>query len=431
MGVIELRSRTILLGLVLIQTCFTKSMSTTFDLRVALVSHTPSRLSMMPSRRCTRELLLEREAQTLAPYAVLGAQSRGRLFVQTESEHRTPFQRDRDRVVHTTAFRRLEHKTQVFVNVAGDYYRTRLTHTLEVSQVARTLAIALNLNETLTETLALAHDLGHPPFGHAGESILNLCMTDHGGFDHNHQSFRVVSELEQRYADHVGLNLCWETLEGLVKHHSDLATFPSYAQAFEPTWRPTLESQVADIADSTAYHAHDLDDGLRSGLIQLQDLNGLAIWERLCAQLGIDRVGEFERHVLIRELLGLCIHDLIYETERRLNAYNINTLADVRACSRVLVGHSDELARELAQLRRFLFSHLYHHSQMLRQVQRAEHFIGRLFEVYCKRPELLAPERRRDIGRVGLERAVCDYLAGMTDRFATDEYARFFEAYPR
>ena len=382
----------------------------------------------------TREMLLARERADLAPYATFSDVSRGRRFEEGESAYRTPYQKDRDRVLHTTAFRRLEYKTQVFVNYEGDYYRTRLTHTLEVAQVARSLAVALGLNETLAETVALAHDLGHPPFGHAGERILNGLMQGHGGFEHNRQSLRIVTRLEERYEGFPGLNLTWETLEGIVKHESiydspETQDMPEY----EPTWGPSLEAQVANVADETAYNAHDLDDGLRSGLITPRDLVGLAVWDRLCAQLGLDpeHISERERRVLIRELLGWMIGDLISESDRRIEAAGIQTLEDVRRHGAPLIGHTQEARELLSDLKRFLFGRLYSNYRVVRQVHKADHFLSTLFGAYLKRPAMLPPGVQGREKQYGLERAVCDYLAGMTDRYAMEEYRKLYDPYVR
>lgn len=374
-----------------------------------------------------REKLEENESLTLAPYAVLSSESKGRLHFEEESAYRTVFQKDRDRVIHTGAFRRLEYKTQVFVNTEGDHYRTRLTHTLEVAQVAKTIARALGVNEDLAETVALAHDLGHPPFGHAGERILNELMQNVGGFDHNKQSFRVVTKLEKRYADWDGLNLAWETLEGMVKHEteSDLRE----VSAFEPTWIASLEAQIANIADETAYNTHDLDDGLRSGLLTDDLLLELKVWQRFTAELRFDpkQVSEFERRVLIRELLGWVITDIITTTDAALAERNISSLNDVRHAKSTVVCHSDEVGAELKELKSFLYAKLYRHYRKERQVHKAEHILTALFDAFIKRPSMMPDGARARVELVGLERAVCDYLAGMTDRFAMDEHSRLFD----
>jgi dGTPase len=378
-----------------------------------------------------REHLEQLEQQSLAPYAVRAMDSRGRSYPENESLYRTAFQKDRDRVLHTSAFRRLEYKTQVFVNYEGDYYRTRLTHTLEVAQVGRTIARALGVNEELTETVALAHDLGHPPFGHAGERILDDLMKKHGGFDHNKQSFRIVTELEERYPHFKGLNLSWETLEGIVKHETEYDE--SDARDFEPSWKASIEAQIANIADETAYNAHDLDDGLESGLISPPELEGLRVWQRLTSMLGINPhdLSELERRVLIREMLGWVITDIVQTTARNLEANKIQTLEDVRNATVTLVGHSDEVRAELVELKKFLYANLYNHYRVVRQVHKAEHFLTTLFEAFTRRPKMLPEGVQTRIEVVGLERAVCDYLSSMTDRFAMDEYKRLFEPYER
>jgi dGTPase len=376
-----------------------------------------------------RAKLEEIERQTLAPYAVMSGESKGRLHPEEESAYRTVFQKDRDRVIHTGAFRRLEYKTQVFVNTEGDHYRTRLTHTLEVAQVAKTIARALGVNEDLAETVALAHDLGHPPFGHAGERILNELMQNAGGFDHNKQSFRVVTKLEKRYSDWEGLNLAWETLEGMVKHEteSDL----NEAQEFEPSWKASLEAQIANIADETAYNTHDLDDGLRSGLLSNTMLLELKVWQRFTGELGFDpkAVSEFERRVLIRELLGWVVTDIVTTTDAALEQQKISSLAGVRNASSTLVGHSKDVMLELKELKSFLYANLYRHFRKERQVHKAEHILTALFDAFIKRPSMMPDGARARVELVGLERAVCDYVAGMTDRFAMDEYSRLFDPY--
>ncbi len=371
-----------------------------------------------------RQALERLERETLAPYAVLSEASRGRAFREGESAYRTAFQKDRDRVLHTTAFRRLEYKTQVFVNHEGDHYRTRLTHTLEVAQVARTIARALGVNEDLAETIALAHDLGHPPFGHAGERILDGLMGNHGGFDHNKQSLRIVSELEKRYPQFHGLNLTWETLEGIVKHETeyDLASCADY----EPAWKASLEAQIANVADETAYNAHDLDDGLRSGLITSEDLCALRVWQRLTSTLGFDpkTISELERRILVREMLGWMVSDLVTSSVERLERLKIHSIDAVRHAPETIVCHSAVVRDELAELKSFLFEHLYNHHRVVRQVVKAERVLETLFETYTSRPKVLPPSVRARFELVGLERAICDYLAGMTDRFATDEFER-------
>jgi len=359
-----------------------------------------------------RTQLEAREAQTLAPYATLSRASRGRLHPEPESATRTAFQKDRDRVLHTAAFRRLEYKTQVFLNSQGDHYRTRLTHTLEVAQVARSVALALGLNETLSETIALAHDLGHPPFGHAGEAILNGLMDGHGGFDHNGHTLRIVTQLEDRYPEFPGLNLTRETLDGLAKH-SQLAS-----------GQHSLEAQLVNVADGLAYSAHDLDDGLRSGLIGPHDLRGLPLWEHLLARLNLNETAltEKDRRTLQRELLGWLISDLVAASHARIVAAGVASLADVAAQPSSLMGFSDAMSSGLKELGQFLRSRLYHHPVVLRQVSQAEHCLHGLWRAYLKRPGMLPPGAQARLAQDGLERTVCDHLAGMTDRYALEEF---------
>jgi len=374
----------------------------------------------------TRARLEAAERAVLAPYAAFADASRGRVHEERESAHRTAFQKDRDRVIHTSAFRRLEYKTQVFVNYEGDYYRTRLTHTLEVAQVARSIARALGANEDLAETVALAHDLGHPPFGHAGERTLHRLATAIGGFDHNQQSLRIVTELEHRYAAFPGLNLTWETLEGIMKHETE---YDVPDASWEPDLRPGIEAQIVNAADEIAYNAHDLDDGLRSGLLDIRAVARVPLVGRLVERLRIDPHGftTRDRYVLVRELLGLVIDAVIEHTDTRIRAAGVAGIDDVRTHPVVLVGPDDALAAELAELKRFLYEHLYFHHRLIRMTRKADHILERLFDAYCASPTMLAPDVRQQAEALGLERAVVDYLAGMTDRFAVDEYRRLFD----
>ncbi len=360
----------------------------------------------------TRQILEDREAATLAPYATLSRASRGRLHPEPESATRTAFQKDRDRVLHTAAFRRLEYKTQVFLNSQGDHYRTRLTHTLEVAQVARSAALALGLNETLAETIALAHDLGHPPFGHAGEDILNGLAAGCGGFDHNVQTLRTVTELEDRYPDFTGLNLTRATLDGLAKH-SRLAS-----------GQHSLEAQLVNVADGLAYSAHDLDDGLRSGLISPQDLRGLPLWEHLVGRLNLNPEGlsEKDRRGVQRELLGWLISDLVAASHARIEAAGVGTPDDVATHATPLMDFGGGMQSGLKELGRFLKTQLYSHPQVLRQVSQAEHCLQSLWRAYIRRPGMLPPGAQARLEKVGLERTVCDHIAGMTDRYALDEF---------
>ncbi|MEJ5203228.1 MAG: deoxyguanosinetriphosphate triphosphohydrolase [Anaerolineales bacterium] len=375
----------------------------------------------------TRAELEEIEDRILAPYGIHSRNSRGRLHPEEEHRYRTCFQRDRDRVLHTSAFRRLEYKTQVFINYEGDHYRTRLTHTLEVTQIARTIARSLGANEDLAEAICLAHDLGHPPFGHSGEVTLSNLMRDHGGFDHNRQSFRVVTLLEHRYLDFPGLNLTWETLEGIVKHETEYDR--ADARDFNPDLRGHLEAQIANIADELAYTAHDLDDGLRSGIITLPMLEGIDLWHILTQSIGWQGavLDDLTRHRLIRRLIGLMVNDLLETTEQKLRTSNVRTVDDLQRLPYNVVGYSDETHRRSRQLKDLLYNNLYRHYRVIRMAVKAERIITDLFEAYCKEPSILPFHIRQAVAERGLERTICDYIAGMTDRFAIEEHQKLFD----
>ncbi len=379
----------------------------------------------------TRQELEEREAQTLAPYGLKSRDSRGRAYQpDPEPDDRTAFQRDRDRILHTTAFRRLEYKTQVFINYEGDYYRTRLTHTLEVAQIGRTLARVLGGNEDLIEAICLSHDLGHPPFGHSGETALNRMMQDHGGFDHNKQSLRIVTKLEQRYPDWPGLNLTWEVREGIVKHETeyDLAD----AQDYDPDTRGHLEAQIANAADELAYTAHDLDDGLRSGLIAPGDLAGLELWEMTRDSIGwkAEPMTDLIRHRLIRRLIGLEVDDLVRVTDQRLAEAAVASVERLQRLPHNVIGWSAEMGARNQQLKRFLFEHMYRHYRVVRMQVKAENILSDLFNGYLREPAQLPKEtQKRAEAKGDLHRVVCDYIAGMTDRFALDEHYKLFDPY--
>jgi dGTPase len=373
-----------------------------------------------------RDRLEAAERAVLAPYAAFAAASRGRRYEEPESAFRTAFQKDRDRVIHTSAFRRLEYKTQVLVNFEGDYYRTRLTHTLEVAQVARSIARALGLNEDLAETIALAHDLGHPPFGHAGERTLDRLGAEVGGFDHNRQSFRIVTEIERRYDGFPGLNLTVETLEGIMKHETAYDVPDPQGAA---DGRPSLEAQVVNAADEIAYNAHDLDDGLRSGHLDIVRVAEVPLVGRLLERLGVDlhRFRAQDRVTLQRELLGLVIDDVVGRTSERIDAAGVVSIDEVRAHPTSLVGPSPELAADLEALKRFLYDHFYFHYRLIRMTRKADHILERLHTAYLDTPTMLPPDVRDAADELGLHRAVLDYLSGMTDRFAVDEYRRLFD----
>ena len=373
-----------------------------------------------------RETLEANELKTLAPYASFAAQSRGRIYKERESKYRTSFQKDRDRVIHTTAFRRLEYKTQVFVNYEDDYYRTRLTHTLEVAQVSKSISRALGLNEDLTETIALAHDLGHPPFGHAGESTLNRLTKEIGGFDHNKQSLRVVTKLEKRYADFPGLNLTWETLEGIMKHETE---YDVPDTNWEPDKQPSLEAQVVNIADEMAYNAHDLDDGIRSGHLTPKQILEVPIIKDIMTSLKLSpyTFGDSERFLLIRELLGLMISDAISHTHEQLKTNTIQTTEDVRTAKGKLVSSSPKLREQLKALKAFLYQNFYFHYRLIRMTKKADFILERIFNAYLESPNMLPEGVQAAAAEESLMRALTDYLASMTDRFASDEYNRLFD----
>jgi dGTPase len=378
-----------------------------------------------------RARLEQCEEATLAPYGFRSRDSRGRAFVEDEPLHRTRFQRDRDRVLHTDAFRRLEYKTQVFVYSEADYYRTRLTHTLEVAQIGRSLAIALGANEALVEAICLAHDLGHPTFGHAGEYMLDQLMQAYGGFDHNKQSLRVVEKLEKRYPEFDGLNLSWEVLEGIVKHETEYDV--ADAERFAPNLRGTLEAQLANPADELAYSAHDLDDGLYSELIKPEDLMGLRLWEVIRESVGWDgmRFNEMWRHRIVRRLLGTLINDVIATTAGRLERWAPDSPDAVRALPENVVSLSPEMEEMLGELKRFLLDRLYRHPRVMRMQSKAERIITALFEAYVVEPRQMPYAEQAKLEYRSLHRVVCDYIAGMTDRYAFQEYAKLFDPLER
>ncbi len=379
----------------------------------------------------TRQRQEEIEAQTLAPYALKSGQSKGRHYPEPEAEYRTAFQRDRDRILHTTAFRRLEYKTQVFINYEGDYYRTRLTHTLEVAQIGRSLARALGANEDLVEAICLSHDLGHPPFGHSGETVLNKLMADYGGFDHNKQSLRIVTKLENRYPDWPGLNLTYEVREGIVKHETEYDLSDSAASGFDPELRGSLEAQIANVADELAYNAHDLDDGLRSGLITPEQLNEIELWQMLKESVGWDGklFTEQIRHRLIRRMIGIEIDDVIQATGANLAQHDLPTPEALQRLPYNMVVHSERLSALNQELKSFLYANLYRHHRVVRMAVKAERFIAQLFETYLEEPQQLPPSVRRVADGRGIHRAVCDYIAGMTDRFALEEWQRLYDPF--
>ena len=375
----------------------------------------------------TREQMEEQENALLAPWGMRSAQSRGRQHPDPERSYRTCYQRDRDRIVHTTAFRRLEYKTQVFVTYEGDYYRTRLTHTIEVIQIARTIARSLRANEDLVEAIATAHDLGHTPFGHSGEAALHEVMARHGGFDHNHQTLRIVTELECRYPDFPGLNLTWEVREGIIKHKTQYDRGKAIPE-YEPDRSPTLEAQIVNAADEIAYSTHDLDDGLRAGLIDPSALQSVDAW-RLAqaeAQVSPEATDELSRHRVVRRLIDLEVTDLIQASAQALAQAAPESSEAVRLLTEPVVRHSPEMADYNRDLRAFLYENLYRHWLVLRMADKAGRFVRELFQAYVAHPRELPADVQRQANQVGLERAVCDYIAGMTDRYALEEYRKLF-----
>lgn len=373
------------------------------------------------------------EDSYLAAYAMHCRNTKGRVHKEIEHPYRSVYQRDRDRIIHSAAFRRLEYKTQVFVNHEGDYYRTRLTHTLEVAQIARTIASALRLNADLVEAIALAHDLGHTPFGHSGEDALNEIMANYGGFNHNMQSLRVVDTLEERYPGFEGINLTWEVREGIVKHSSAFDRMGELKE-FAPEESATLETQIVDIADEIAYDNHDLDDGLTSGLIKENDLKKLKIWGNIYAKIShkYAKIDEQRRkYMIIRSLIDIQVTDLINETEKKIKQLKIKSCPDVKKCDERLAVFSREMQALRKPLREFLIKKLYCHYRVVRMSSKAKRFIEELFNVYNKNPEQLPPHIEKRIARDGTRRAVCDYIAGMTDRYALDEYKKLFDPYEK
>jgi dGTPase len=376
----------------------------------------------------TRQQLEELEDQLLAPYAIRSKNSKGRKHPEDEPDYRTVFQRDRDRILHTTAFRRLEYKTQVFINDEGDYYRTRLTHTLEVAQIGRSVARALGANEDLVETICLAHDLGHSPFGHSGERALSRLMVEHGGFDHNRHSFRIVTEIENRYPEFSGLNLTWEVLEGIVKHETEYDV--SDAQDFDPKLRGHLEAQIVNAADELAYTAHDLDDGLRSGIITPDQLAGISLWEVVNESIGRRRsevLDELTRHRLVRRLIGIEVTDLIQSIDRMIRRSGIRNLEELQKLPYNVVGFSEDMHRRNRELKDFLYMNLYNHYRVVRMAVKAERILENLFTAFVNEPKILPEQFQNSIDKKGLEDTVCYYIAGMTDRFAIDEYQKIFD----
>jgi dGTPase len=373
-----------------------------------------------------------------APYAVTDDVSKGRRYAEPPPNYRSEFQRDRDRIIHAAAFRRLEYKTQVFVNHEGDLFRTRLTHSIEVAQIARSIARALQLNEDLTEAIALAHDLGHTPFGHAGQDALNACMKEYGGFEHNLQSLRVVDELEEKYADFPGLNLTFETREGILKHcsMSNAAELGDVGERFLKRQQPALEAQLTNLADEIAYNSHDVDDGLRAQLIDIDQLRGIPLFNDQYQQVEERYPDLSERriiHEVVRRLINCQVVDLVQTTKERMLRHRPNSLDDVRTCAEPLVAFSDDMRERNLELKRFLRKHLYRHYRVHRMSAKAMRVIRDLFNAFFQDPRLMPYEAQSQAARLaerhadsGRARAVADYIAGMTDRYAIKEHQRVY-----
>ena len=380
-----------------------------------------------------------------APYACDPARSRGRHFPEAESATRTPFQRDRDRIIHSSAFRRLKEKTQVFVAHEGDHYRTRLTHSLEVAQIARTLARALQVDEDLAEAAALAHDLGHPPFGHSGEDALAEAMNGFGGFDHNAQTLRVITRLERRYPRFDGLNLAWETLEGVVKHNGPLMKkgddpaslpwgFTAYEdwEALELHTHSSIEAQIAALSDDIAYNNHDIDDGLRAGILKLDEVMALPLVGEVFAGVRAEYpdIGtSLMIHEAVRRLIGLMVNDVLDETRARIAASGVKSAEDVRALDHALVAFSEPMMEKLSAVRRFLYANMYLQYKVKRAKEKGKRIVRDLFAAFLEDPALLPTEFQREADAASspvTARVVCDYIAGMTDRYAIDEHRKLF-----
>lgn len=376
--------------------------------------------------------------QDLLPCAATEQNSHGRKYQEPRPNNRTEFQRDRDRIVHSAAFRRLEYKTQVFVNHEGDMFRTRLTHSIEVAQIGRSVARFLRLNEDLTEAIALAHDLGHTPFGHAGQDVLNDCMRDYDGFEHNLQSLRVVDELEEKYADFQGLNLTFETREGILKHCSrkQAIHLGDVGERFLHNTQPSLEAQLANIADEIAYNNHDVDDGLRASLLSIDQLNEIRLFREQYEDVTAKYPGLSQRrtlHEIIRRMINRQVSDLVDTSKTNLERIQLQNIEEVRRHSKPLIGFSDEMQQLNLELKQFLRTNLYRHYRVHRMTAKAEQIIRALFTKFFDDIRLLPPEHHQKVlqqesikNKPGRARAIADYIAGMTDRFAILEYERIF-----
>lgn len=373
------------------------------------------------------------EGFELADYACRSAQSRGRAIEEQNSTSRTEFQRDRDRIIHSSAFRRLEYKTQVFVNHEGDLFRTRLTHTLEVAQIGRTTASLLKINPDLTEAMALAHDLGHTPFGHAGQTALNRCMQDWGGFEHNLQSLRIVDLLEEQYPTFDGLNLTWETREGILKHCSreNALRLGALGERFLKGEQPSLEAQLVNIADAIAYSTHDIDDGLRVGYLDAAGLeSSVPLYERFAKEVRAEYPNIAERRVqkeIVRRIIGCMVDDLVTQSQKNIDEAAPKSVDEVRALSEPLVSFSEDMLQQVRGLKSYLMDNLYRHYKVLRVTNKSAKLIKDLFDVFYAHPELLPPAYQKKVKEQGAPRVIADYIAGMTDRYAQLEYSRVLD----
>ena len=377
----------------------------------------------------TKKEIEKRETIFLAPYALKSMDSKGRLFNEKEHSYRSVYERDKGRIIYSTAFRRLEYKTQVFVNHEGDHYRTRLTHTIEVSNIAKTIARALQLNEELVEAIALAHDLGHTPFGHAGEDVLNTLMADYGGFEHNCHGLRVVDKLEKRSPLYDGLNLSYEIREGIIRHNSCYDK-PLKAKGFNCKGQPPLEVQIVDIADEIAYDNHDLDDGLSSGLLCENKLKTLDLWKE--TDIKIHKKfkhinAKLRRHQIVRNIINEQVTDVINASRNIIKKAAIKSISDVKKSEKKLISFSDAMQKKRKPLRAFLMDNLYKNYRVIRMSDKAERILTEIFNVYLHKPQQLPPEAKEKLKKEKKHRVICDYIAGMTDRYALEEYRKFFD----
>ena len=376
----------------------------------------------------TRFDLEKLESNTLAPFAVKSGESQGRQYPEEEHQYRTRFQRDRDRIIHTSAFRRLEYKTQVFVYHEGDYYRTRLTHSLEVAQIARSICKSLQLNEDLAESVALSHDLGHPPFGHTGQDVLNRLMKDHGGFEHNKQSLRILKLLEKRYPEFDGLNLTWDVLEGICKHTKDEENPITSAEGVK---YPSLEAQIADFADGIAYNAHDLDDGITSNLLDLDQLRKVALWKENEDRFDKKYSGldfKLKKYQVVRSIINELTTDLRDATSKNIEDHKVTSVDEVRRAPFRIATFGKEVAEKNKELKKFLHKNMYSHRKVLRMEFKAGLTLDGIFAAYTKMPGLLPESVLKNEAHGTLERRMCDYVSGMTDRYALNEHKNLYSS---